>query len=393
MFLSLIASGVPIAVLQLIVYPQLAKILGGDNYGLLLTVYSIWMLAANATGGALNNIKLLRNNCYMDENIEGDYPIILKRWSLWSAVICFIVIGLYCNFEVLHCVLGAIVAILIFSSNYFEAGFRIHLNYLYIAINGLILSAGFLLGFFLFKKTGIWELVFITGYGCACVFSALKSGIAFEKKQKTKIYKETLNDSYNLAAANLLGNLTTYADKLVLFPLIGGTLLSIYYAASFLGKITGILVNPINGVILSYISRWDNSQKKFMKTVILLGFSIVLLGYFLTILIGRPVIQLLYPQWVDEVMVYLPVTTVTIMLGVFNSIISPFVLKYCKTQWQVAISLGSSFIYFASALLLWKKLGLMGFCIGTIIGALSRTIIMLLIYYKTDSSTTESTGN
>lgn len=78
LFLSLIASGVPIAVLQLIVYPQLAKILGGDNYGLLLTVYSIWMLAANATGGALNNIKLLRNNCYMDENIEGDYPIILK---------------------------------------------------------------------------------------------------------------------------------------------------------------------------------------------------------------------------------------------------------------------------------------------------------------------------
>lgn len=102
----------------------------------------------------------------------------------------------------------------------------------------------------------------------------------------------------------------------------------------------------------------------------------------MTLLIARPVIGLLFPQWLDDVMAIIPLTTVTKMLNVLASILQPFVLKFYKMQWQIAISGIGSGAYFTCALILWKIMGLKGFCIGIIIGIAVKMVIMIVVYYR-----------
>ena len=74
MFLNIIAATVPVAVLQLVVYPVTAKNIGGNEYGLMLTIYSVWIMISNSLGNVLNNIRLLYDKDYKDD--KGDFNIL-----------------------------------------------------------------------------------------------------------------------------------------------------------------------------------------------------------------------------------------------------------------------------------------------------------------------------
>ncbi len=383
MCLNIVAAALPVAMLQLIIYPQVAKTLGGDEYGLMLTIYSIWIMISNSMGNVLNNIKLLRYPQYQELEEEGDVSLLLRQWLAAGTAIIFVVINIYFGkFTLLHSTLGCLVGVLIFLKAYLEVGFRIKLNYGFILVNNILLSIGYLIGFFAFRMTGVWEFIFLVGYLLSALFCEVKTKLLKEPAKKTSIYAETRKDSYSLAVAAVINNLINYADKLVLYPLMGGTAVSIYYTATIFGKITGMLTGPINSVILSYITRWDKSKAKIFPKVLLAGAVVVTVGYVCTLAISKPILLLLFPQWIDEVMKIIPLTTVTIMLTVLTSFLQPFVMKYCKMQWQIGISAIGSGSYFVCAMILWKLMGLSGFCIGTIIGCIVKLIIMIVVFHR-----------
>ena len=383
MMLNIIAAALPVAMLQLVIYPKVAVAAGGEEYGLMLTVYSIWIMTSNAPGNVLNNVKLLKYPQYQAMQEEGDVPILLRRWIVLSSSIVFLATWLYCGeFSVHHLFLGVLVACALMLKAYLEVGFRIKLNYKAILVNNALLSLGFFAGYYLFLKTSYWELIFLTGYALSCTFCAVKTGLLKEAAVKTTLYQSVRSDAYSLLVAAVIGNLINYADKLVLYPLMGGTAVSIYYTATILGKITGMLTGPINSVILSYITRWDNAKASIFSKVLATGFVVICFGYALTLVFSKPVIGYLFPQWVNEVLKIIPITTVTVMLTVLSSILQPFVMKFCNLHWQIVISGVGSLAYFACALILWNVFGLTGFCIGTVIGATVKLILMIIIYRK-----------
>lgn len=383
MCLNIIACTIPIAVLQLVVYPMTAKNIGGDNYGLMLTIYSAWMMISNSLGSSINSVRLLHNHRYEEENISGDFNVLLKKWIIVDVPIVFGLTVFYCEgFNIKHITLSVIVSVLVLIRAYVEVGFRIKLNYTAIVINNLLQSIGFLIGAYLTTVTKLWELIFIFGYGLACVYSASKTGILREKSIKTKFFEKTQRETRQLFLSNLISNTIAYADKLVLYPIMGGVSVAIYYTATILGKIVGMLTGPINSVILSYISVLTNIKKDILSRVLLLGTSICIIGYFVVLLISRPVVNLLFPQWIEEVMLYIPVTTANAMLTALVSIISPFVIKFCDMKWQIIINAIGAGTYFIAALILLKNFGLMGFCFGAIIGTIARFVAMIIVYYK-----------
>lgn len=381
--LNIVAAALPVGMLQLIIYPKVAKALGGQEYGLMLTIYSIWMLFSFPLGNVLNNIKLLKQTDYKGLGDEGDIAILLRKWLAVNSIIIFISIWCYCGrFSLAHIFIGTIVSIFMLLKAYLEVGFRIELNYVAVLINNALLSFGFLAGYLFFLVTELWEYIFLLGYVFSCLYCMIKTDLIKEVPKKTALYNIVNKDAYSLVFASVIKSLTIYADKLVLYPLMGGFAVSVYYTATILGKIAGMLTGPINSVFLSYIARWDKTKANVFTKVLFVGFVICVIGYGLTLLLARPVIGLLFPQWLEEVADIMPLTTVTIMLGILTSILSPFVLKYCKMQWQAIISFIGSIVYFASALILWHFMGLKGFCIGTIIGSLVQLLLMIAVYYK-----------
>lgn len=384
MFLNIIAATVPVAVLQLVVYPVTAKNIGGNEYGLMLTIYSVWIMISNSLGNVLNNIRLLYDKDYKDD--KGDFNILFLRWSIINVLAIGIIIVFYCGgFSWSHLLLGIFVSLLIITKAYLEVGFRLILNYKAIVINNILQSIGFIIGAYIASVTGIWEFIFILGYVFSCIYCAVKTKLLEEPFRKTSMFKAVDKDVNRLTVATIISNIMTYADKLILYPLMGGYAVSIYYTAAILGKIVGMVTGPINSVILSYISKWESNNRRLITKILLLGIVLCIVGYIITMIVSRPVLNILFPQWVDEVMHYIPITTINVLLLVLISILSPFVLKFCDIKWQIIINGAGVVVYFVCALALWIAFGLTGFCIGVMIGTFTKLIIMIVVYYLIDT--------
>ena len=382
LILNTIAIGLPIAILQLFIYPNLARELGNEKYGLLISIYSIWVLISGPLSNALNSVKLVNNNKYSNEGLKGDYKIISFNWAILISVFVFVFVWIYIGeFKIINILLGIIAALLIYYETYYECSFRIEINFLNILICKIALVVGYIIGYFLFLKTSYWELIFICGYGLAFIYNYFKSNFKYEKRIRTKLYKGTLKECNYIAISNFVNDLSTYADKLILYPLMGGDVVTIYYTSMLIGKVISLVANSLRDVILSYISKSTKNNKEFSTKIFIMIFFLVVVSYLLVIYISRGVINLLYPQLFFDVEKYLPLASAISMLDVFGTILYPFTLKYCQAKWQILISISSTVTNYVSSLLLWRIYGLTGFYVGAIIGQLTRIIMFLYIYY------------
>lgn len=61
-FLNIVATAIPIAVLQLCIYPLIATNVDDEIYGLFLTQISVLTIISGSLGNALNNIRLVKMN-------------------------------------------------------------------------------------------------------------------------------------------------------------------------------------------------------------------------------------------------------------------------------------------------------------------------------------------
>ena len=88
--LNIVATTIPIAIIQLIIYPFIARELGDAQYGLMITLISLVNLTSNSFGNVLNNIRLLNNDEYQKEKLEGDFNILLVIGLVINSIVMVI---------------------------------------------------------------------------------------------------------------------------------------------------------------------------------------------------------------------------------------------------------------------------------------------------------------
>ena len=93
--LNFIDSVLPIAIMQLIVYPIMSGNMSNSEYGQSLTFYSLLMLIPNSFGVVLSDLRLLYNKDYSDNKIEGDFNILLKIFLIISFC-CMAIVSIVC---------------------------------------------------------------------------------------------------------------------------------------------------------------------------------------------------------------------------------------------------------------------------------------------------------
>ena len=72
-FYNILASVILTGVMQVVVYPFLALKFNNQEYGTLLTIMGIANTVIVAFGNTLNNVRLIVNNDYEREHLEGDF--------------------------------------------------------------------------------------------------------------------------------------------------------------------------------------------------------------------------------------------------------------------------------------------------------------------------------
>ena len=381
--LNITATMIPTVTLQLLIFPMLSNYMSSEAYGLVVTMLAVFNVIPARMGTALNNVRLIHEEKYKKMDKGGDFQILLIMAEVINTVtIYFVSIYYLGKFDFFSVFLTVIVSILWLAREYHIVTFRIELNYTGIVVNNLYMVTGYFLGYIFFKETGYWQWIYLWGMVLSYYPVFRNSKIIYERFDITTLFPAVAKDTMFLIIAMTLARAINYADKILLYPLLGGTMVSIYYVATLFGKIISLVITPLNSVALSYLSKINNKPDSIFKWTYIVGSILCILGYLLSITLSRPVLSILYPTYVDEAMKYIYITSGTSVISVLTSLINSFVLCFFDSKWQICINAVTTIIYVVLTLSLLKLGGLAGFSIGALLANISKLIITTLVYIR-----------
>lgn len=377
--LNIFASAIPIIILQIVVLPIIGLHLGDEKYGLAVTLISFATLFSLPFGNVLNNVRLLMDREYNDTPSNGDFNILL----LFSVVINAIIMisgTIYYHESAVGVFLVTLFSSFNILREYLLVSFRIRLNYKGILINNIILGIGYIIGLLIFKISGYWQFVYVIGSLVSLVYIINNSKLLSNNFKITKFFKVVSYKSFVLFISTFMKTGLTYADKIILYPLIGPSGVSIYYSATLMGKIISMAITPISSVMLSYLSKMEKLKLKDFFAIIMTISAIGMVGYFIIIFISRPILDLLYPKWADESLKLIHLTTATAIIGVLSSVIHPIILRFNHINWQLFINIFNLIVYTLCSFIFYNLYGLIGFCFGLLLASVIKLLIMIIIF-------------
>lgn len=377
---NLLASFISIMVMQLLLYPVLAKILNSTEYGQLLTVMGILNTISSSIGNTLNNTRLIQNTKYIEKNLEGDFNILLSIMNTFGFVITIVIGNIFFEFNFATNLLLSLLVIIMSIKSYLLVEYRLKLDYRLNLISSIVLSVGYIIGIILVYSTSIWPLAFIIAELLNVIYLLYTTRLCQEAYKRTELFKETTYKYSLLIATGLLGNLLLYLDRLIIYPVLGGEAVSIYTTASLFGKSLGMIMTPIAGVLLSYFS-----QKTFIMTrakfwnINIIVFIFSLIFFLISLLVAPMFTGFFYPTLIEGARSFIIYANVASIIAVTSNIIQPSVLKFAPTYWQVIKELIYGIIYFGLGYILLKNYGIFGFCWAAIIANSFRLIFLCII--------------
>ncbi len=381
--LSIASTFIPLFGLQFIILPQVSQKIGAESYGQMLAIVALFNLFGSAFGSVLNNSKLIQNNKYKMLNLTGDFNNILLIYVIIDIILITVTSPIYWGSYNLNLPLFFMIiisSVFLILQYYMTSEYRIKLNYKFILSNSIIQLIGYLIGFVAFMITKKWVYIYLISFSFSVVFIIKTTSILKESFYRTAEFNSTFKQTNILLGSGILVSLGGYIDKLIIFPLLGGAALSIYYVSTILGKTISMAIGPITSVLLSYLSQFKKFSHKNFKVMVLVVSSTGVFGYFIILSVSEFILTLLYPQFVNEALKYIPVTTATIVINIIASFINPVIMKFTNAKWQIYIYGVHLVSYVLFSVLMQINYGLYGFCIGLLISQIIKLLIMLFAY-------------
>lgn len=387
----MIATFLPIFTLQFFILPKIASDLTSETYGNILVVVAYIYMFSASFGSVLNNSVLIHNQKYQRKSIFNDYNLTLLLFIFCNSII--ITVGLpilYKALDLKDYLLLLITSNTLILNTYLSVEFRMKINYKKIVYYNLFLVIGHIIGYFIFKFSDEWIYIYLCGFLCSFGYLIFNTHIIQYRIQKTQLFHTTFKETLLLWGAGFLVSVGTYIDRLIIYPILGGTAVAVYYIATIMGKTIAMALTPITGVFLSYLSKSENiSNKLFLKVLI---FSVILnvILYCGIIIISEPILNFLYPDLAGEAIKYIYLTTGIVVLSTIINIINPFLLKYIKGIWHVSINIVFILIYMILSILLSMQNGLYGLCTAILIAHFVKLICMLILFLVTNKKVTNN---
>lgn len=379
---NMISYAMPVAILQFIVQPLIAGKLGEEKNGLFLTVIALNYFITSITASILLQTRLLQNEKYDKNKFVGDYNIILIVMAIFNSFAMAIGTYLYMGTDVslIDIVLCVIMTLLFLLHDYICVQYRVELNYSRILVSNIVLCIGYVIGIIVFLNfCSKWQLVFIIAYVLCEIYDLSVTTYIREPLKLTPLFNNTLKRYFILAGASVISYLVSYGDRLILFPLTDGTTVSIFTAAEIMGKMLMLLSTPLSGFLLSYIVK-----EKELKLNINLKYGVAIAAfliviYMLCVGISVPLLHILYPKWASRSAVYVPLVTFTSLINLISHTLNVVVIRFCHSKWQIVINATYLFVYLSLSYVLLYFYGLIGFCIGNIIAAICKLLVIVIV--------------
>ena len=380
---NVIGTTLPTLVLQLLILPLVAKDMDGDTYGFVLAMVASVMMFSSGIGNVLKNIRMLSEDEYVARKSRGDFGLL---FAANACVIAFVTSGILYYYGIDDAAtyfLTLLMSVLVYAKDYYIVRFWIDLDYLGILICNLVCTLGYAAGYGMFRLGGSWQLIYIAGNLASLLYTIWKYPISTPLFARTALFVSMTKRYCALTAATLLGRALQYIDRLLLYPLLGGEDATIYYVSTLIGKTLSMALGPLNSFLLSQISKKNHMSRRLFGKLMLVTAGIGFLGYWICVIAAKPLLGLLYPQWIERSMKYIYITTLTAIISAVSMVVNPMVLRFCNMNWQILINGICFAVYLIVSLLLLGRFGLMGFCVGNMLANTIALFLMVVIYLRT----------
>lgn len=375
--INILASIIYTFARQIIVFPLLASRLPEDAYGTLLTVIGLVNICTALVGNTLNNIRLVQNSRYEQQGITGDFNILCAVGGFGSLIFSMVLWQMF-DYGIMTAVLLTAYILVSIFYQYASAFFRLKLNFKRILIGNVLASIAYIVAALLFATGTLWPAVFLIGEGAGLIYVIKVTKFLNEPWKRTPLFSETAQKTAIFMLSGLLANLLLYADRIIIYPVLGPESVSYYSTASFFGKSAGIVMTPIAGVLLGYFAQ-KNFQPSKKLFALVNGVSLVaLMVFFAGCCIMAPwFTQLLYPSLYEKAEPYILLANLGAVVSIAGSMAQPMILKCCSTRWILIIQVIYGAVYLLSSLILLPVYQLYGFCWATI---LANGVRLLVLY-------------
>ncbi|MED3725791.1 hypothetical protein [Priestia filamentosa] len=385
--LNIFASGIMVALLQLLVYPSLNQFNNIDAFGEILIIMAVVNIIGVLLGSSLNNIRLKYHNDYISNKLNGDFSLLVLISTIFNIIVTLICLNVISELTIWELITLVLISVLTMLRAYMIFEYRVNLLYERILQHGLVYSLGLVIGLVIVYITSVWQLVFLVAEIVSFVFLLLTTKVIREPILLTNRFKSTSINFLYLALSNALTNILMYLDRLILYPILGAHQVAIFFAATIIGKMSSFVLTPISGVVLSYLSRREEniSTKVYLKTNILIMFFCLIVSI-LAVLGSFLLLPLLYSDLYKDTLEILIVANISAVINASTSIPQTIVLKYSKTYHQISIQIIYTVLYLALGISFLHTWGLIGFCFGLLISSLIKYFITFMFGYKSLST-------
>lgn len=380
-----VAYALPVVFQQFIIYPMIARKLGSEANGLFLSLLALNYFAINVTASVLVNVRMIQHEKYEKEGYKGDYNVMLLCFA--AVNILLIVFGscFYSNGRV-SCIdlfLSMIVVLLFLFHDYIYVQYRIELKFNKILVNNVLICAGYIIGLLaIYFVAPYWQFVFIAAYLLTFVYDMFNTTYIREPIKITPFFTDTVKQYFVLMGATLLNITVTYGDRLLLYPLLDGTSVSIFSSAQLIGKMMQMLSTPIASFVLAYLVKEQEIHIRIKLKYIMLGSVTLIALYVGCIIVSYPMIRFLYPAWAEESLEYVGLTAINGIVLMICTIANVFVLKFCNNKYQIIKSTVYLISYLGLSFSLARIIGLWGFCLGNFIASVCQLVFLIYVLLK-----------
>ena len=375
------AAGIFNLVIQLLVYPDFERVMGGDASGVALSVISLVAITAGTCGYAVNCSRLL--NIEKGRTQSSDYNLILLLMGIVGSIIGIVYIWNIENAEALG--YRSIIAILLFVAltfstmlrYYSEVEFKINTNFFRYMIFYIIISAGYVLGLLIFRATGQWMTALILGETLSVLFVVIFGKIYRKPFLKpTKDFLPVLSSIGFIFLSAFIDNITLHADRILLLAITGeGELVQIYYVASLIGKVISMLTLPINALLISYLVKYKGGlTKKLWLVVVLAATAFGGIGFGGCILASPILIKILYPAYTSAVTPYLAPAILGQIFYFVSGMLMMVLLRFKGEKKQLVFNACYAVVFFTSVAVGTVLGDLNGFVWGIVIANAARFV-------------------
>lgn len=377
-FLNTLAFGIYMIAQQIVLLPVLAKQIDESTYAVFLIYISFLNLICNSVGSQLGVTQQVES--YKNINTK-DYEIVLNYLSVVITIISVIfLIVLRCN--VIDIIFLTLIVLLTNYRFYVRYIFRIESDYSSIIKQNLIYLTGIVVGLLSFYIKKIVWIPMLVGELLCLIFDIYKLKKIDYRKCDNSDLRGVINRFSGYCVSTILSNACNLIDKILISPLLGQLNLIIYSVGTTVSKVLALVSNPINDVILAWISKSNNNTKVIISAVLKLCLVIGFISFVLSIPIIYIATSILYKQYLDDIENLIIMFSLSGSISFVTSMMKSFVIRFSKSIKLVNVYLTHIILFTILGYFGAKYFGLFGFVLSTILSRIQLWVSFVIILYN-----------